>query len=266
MNLENLTEVIVKKYVVPPFSEKTCVDIVTLIESLETAQSVSDFKDIIGSQLRRLLPHELSIFGIGDPRTMRVNAMIAIDYPMDFLSSLLVQQPNGVVTICPVVQAAISADRYLEINNTLTFGADNEIWSELVRQHGIKNTVAKAQIHNGGKHFTYHGFTNGNAKERDSFRRISKIIFPHIDKALLRLLSPIDDMQPIPNVTSREQEVLNLLYLGCKDKEIANKLNISLFTVKSHLQNIYQKLESKNRTQAVKKALDSNLIQEEYKL
>jgi DNA-binding CsgD family transcriptional regulator len=264
--LKNHDDVVVKNYITPSFSEKTCVGIVTLIESLENAQSVSEFRDIIGSQLRALLPHELSIFGIGDPRTMRVNALIEIDYPMDFLSSLIVQQPSGMVAICPVVQVAIATDRFLEINNTLTFETNNEIWSESVRQHGINNTFAKAQIHNGGKFFTYHGFTNGNTKERDGFRRISKIIFPHIDKALLRLLIPSDDHQPSPNLTGREQQVLNLLYLGYKDKEIASKLNISLFTVKSHLQNIYQKLESNNRTQAVKKALDSNLIQEEYNL
>jgi len=254
---------IIKKHSKLPFSGKTCVDIVTLIEALESAQSISDFEAITSSELRRVLPHELTIFGIGDPHTLRIDALISVDYPEDIIQSLSVQQSGGVVSTCPVAKAAISGD-YVEINNALTFGTENEIWADLVRKHGIKNSFAKAELHNGGKQAIYHGLTNGDIKDRDNFKRISKIVFPHIDRAILRLLNPTDSRQPSVNITDREQQILKLLRIGYNDKDIANELNISLFTVKRHVHNIITKLNSKNRTQAVMKALEFNLIQEVY--
>ena len=54
-------------------------------------------------------------------------------------------------------------------------------------------------------------------------------------------------------LTSREKEVLGLLSKGKYYKEIASELFISLETVKSHCQNIYEKLHVSSRTEAVNK-------------
>lgn len=51
-------------------------------------------------------------------------------------------------------------------------------------------------------------------------------------------------------LTRREQEVLALLAKGFLYKEIAQRLSISLDTVKKHCKNIYQKLHVRNRTEA----------------
>jgi DNA-binding NarL/FixJ family response regulator len=53
-------------------------------------------------------------------------------------------------------------------------------------------------------------------------------------------------------LTSREREVLHNLAQGTSNKEISNKLFISVETVKSHIKNIYKKLEVKNRVEAMK--------------
>jgi ATP/maltotriose-dependent transcriptional regulator MalT len=55
-------------------------------------------------------------------------------------------------------------------------------------------------------------------------------------------------------------EILNLLAQGHSNGEIAAKLFISLSTVKTHLQNIFGKLDVKRRIQAVEKAKGLNLI------
>jgi DNA-binding NarL/FixJ family response regulator len=54
-------------------------------------------------------------------------------------------------------------------------------------------------------------------------------------------------------ISKREQEVLELLSKGFLYKEIADKLSISISTVKRHLNNIYTKLQVQNKVEAVNK-------------
>jgi len=58
-------------------------------------------------------------------------------------------------------------------------------------------------------------------------------------------------------LTSREQEILDLLALGLSNKEIGEKLFVSVNTVKTHILSLYNKLDVKNRTQA---AVKGNLL------
>jgi LuxR family maltose regulon positive regulatory protein len=62
-------------------------------------------------------------------------------------------------------------------------------------------------------------------------------------------------------LTNREVEILHFLSQRLQNKEIAEKLFISSDTVKTHLQNIYQKLNASNRRMAVSKAQDLGILQ-----
>ncbi len=61
-------------------------------------------------------------------------------------------------------------------------------------------------------------------------------------------------------LTPRELDILELLSQRMQNKEIAYRLHISPVTVKSHLRNIYQKLQVEKRLQAVERAMDLDLI------
>jgi NarL family two-component system response regulator LiaR len=68
--------------------------------------------------------------------------------------------------------------------------------------------------------------------------------------------SVVSDLQ----LSKRELEILGLLAEGHSNQEIAAKLFVSLSTVKTHNQNLFEKLDVKRRTQAVEKAKRLNLI------
>lgn len=62
-------------------------------------------------------------------------------------------------------------------------------------------------------------------------------------------------------LSKRELEVLELMSGGLSNQEIADKLYLSLPTIKTHSGNIFIKLDVKRRTQAVEKAKRLNIIQ-----
>ena len=64
------------------------------------------------------------------------------------------------------------------------------------------------------------------------------------------------DSNYLSDLTQREEEVLDLLTQGITYKGVAQQLFISETTVKTHVNNIFQKLQVKDRTQAVLYALN----------
>jgi LuxR family maltose regulon positive regulatory protein len=61
-------------------------------------------------------------------------------------------------------------------------------------------------------------------------------------------------------LTGRELEILSLIAQGCSNRQIADKLVISVGTVKGHVNHILSKLDAPNRTGAVARARDLSLL------
>ncbi|MBI9050155.1 MAG: hypothetical protein JEZ00_12090 [Anaerolineaceae bacterium] len=73
--------------------------------------------------------------------------------------------------------------------------------------------------------------------------------------------SDYDQLSVQTSITNREQEILYLVNDGYTNRDLAKKLSISESTVKTHLSNIYYKLEVNSRVQAVSKAKSLKLIE-----
>lgn len=67
---------------------------------------------------------------------------------------------------------------------------------------------------------------------------------------------PHSDIQ----LTDREKEVLIHIAKGDDNSQIAKYMNVSIHTAKIHIRNIFQKLDVKDRTEAVVKAIRYDLI------
>ena len=85
------------------------------------------------------------------------------------------------------------------------------------------------------------------------------IISPQFAQALLE---EVDAQQAVQNslLSEREMEVLQLLSEGCSTPEIATNLFISQKTVKNHLASIYEKIDARDRTHAVIRAVKMGII------
>jgi len=85
--------------------------------------------------------------------------------------------------------------------------------------------------------------------ERD--RAVLTLLAPHLDQAYL-------DTQrrrhPVPPLTPRQKHLLRLVAAGHTNTQIARRLGITEGTVRTHLENIYQRLGVSSRTAAVTRA------------
>jgi DNA-binding NarL/FixJ family response regulator len=77
----------------------------------------------------------------------------------------------------------------------------------------------------------------------------------HYFQNMVHSLSTGDPARDVPKLTHREHEILNLLSKGYVDKEIAETLGISGWTVHGHLKKIFEKLGVHTRTEAAVKYL-----------
>jgi len=85
----------------------------------------------------------------------------------------------------------------------------------------------------------------------------------YIDRPLSELLRSRGLGQargPVPSLSARETEVLELVMLGFQNGEIAAKLFLSPETVKSHISSLLTKLGARDRTHATVRALQLGLV------
>jgi two-component system, NarL family, response regulator DegU len=89
------------------------------------------------------------------------------------------------------------------------------------------------------------------------------VLSPQLAATMLdevRKLDIPDTLEEDRVITKREEEVLQLIADGCSTPEVAEQLYISQKTVKNHLASIYQKLDARDRTQAVLQAVRMGIV------
>jgi DNA-binding NarL/FixJ family response regulator len=75
-----------------------------------------------------------------------------------------------------------------------------------------------------------------------------------------RAAGDVNGTSRMPTLSIRELEVLRLVAGGARNGEIAERLFISEATVKAHLRNIMDKMQVKNRAQAVARAISNGVL------
>ena len=91
------------------------------------------------------------------------------------------------------------------------------------------------------------------------------VMSPSIAMKTLNLLkntsaTPVNPQTKLIALSERESQILIQISKGLSNKVVAKNLIISPFTVKRHIENIYQKLQTHNRIQLIEKAKKEGLI------
>jgi DNA-binding NarL/FixJ family response regulator len=81
-----------------------------------------------------------------------------------------------------------------------------------------------------------------------------------VARSLVGNAEQTDELPPIVPLTSQEKKILSLLAAGKATKEVTAELQISMGTLRNHISHINQKLHTRNRVEAVMKALKRGVI------
>lgn len=113
------------------------------------------------------------------------------------------------------------------------------------------------------------GYILKKAQPHELLKAISEVLdggapmTPSIARQVLRLVNnqskkntPLSDFK----LTNREYEILSLMVQGLSYKMISQRCFISLPTVNSHIQNIYEKLQVHSVVEAVTKAIENRIV------
>lgn len=122
------------------------------------------------------------------------------------------------------------------------------------------------------------GFLLKDAKPEELIAAIRNVahgdatISPRVTRRMLEMFAPMlpgeeesdaqeTDLSLLSSLTERETEVLKLIAEGYTNQEIAERLFISMTTVKTHVGNILEKIGAQNRVQAVIFAFQHGLVE-----
>ena len=120
-------------------------------------------------------------------------------------------------------------------------------------------------------------FVNEADRLRGLLSRLPAKRFPGLAGEFLELLrsecgASVGSPAPLPSsagprefedLTSRELEILQLLARGYTNQKIADKLYVSINTIKTHISNLFDKLGARNRIDALVRAKDAGILVEE---
>jgi DNA-binding NarL/FixJ family response regulator len=104
-----------------------------------------------------------------------------------------------------------------------------------------------------------HGYLHKEAPAEEILRAIRSVrggyqAFPR------RVTERLSSDQMTAGLSRRERQVLELVAKGLTNKEVANTLQISQFTVRNHLNHVTQKLDVSDRTEAIFIAIQTGII------
>lgn len=111
------------------------------------------------------------------------------------------------------------------------------------------------------------GYLLKGANREETLRAINavsngeSIFSPQIASRLLNYFrtGKLKESVLFPQLTDRERDILELIVDNKDNPEIANKLGITLKTVRNHLSNIYNKLQVANRAEAIEQAKNEGM-------
>ncbi len=217
--------------------------------------------------VQRLVPHEILLCGVDDgsrqgleqhhfeaTRYFREIHFEALCKPQTGLVAHLLQiseRTQDMVVLSPSIKHATAA-----LDTALL---------DLVRENELRNLAACLWMGPRRRLQAYYSFSRvADLGERTAY--FLELLVPHLHATFLRVMAH-QEVAAVGNgarsgrlVTPRQEEILGLIRDGRTNVEIADILEVSPWTIKNHIQMIFQRLNTSNRTQAITRAISLGIL------
>lgn len=245
----------------------------TIAEACFKNNSEDGFKNIIKST-EGIIGQKMSVcgIGIGDRRSMTAISSINVGFPEAFIAKLTDSSSNIKLPLFDLWLEKQSP-QILEVNNNIGILSGSDI--ALYKKYSVHNLISHGVLDFGQRYASYFSFANMPRKIDACHIALIKLLVPYLHIAYTRLTSVEKHLTATLNISSsvssasdgnrqfltpKEHQVLSMLLEGKSNKNIAEALNISKFTVKTHVQRVIKKLNATSRQHAVAIALELKLI------
>lgn len=246
--------------------------ILAVIHACVRVRTVDDLSHVVEGPLRALLPFEMMICGVGgvSPQGSYVHKLLEYDrtqayykYYQDLLNA------EG-KTDSPLMQ------KWRETQEPVFYqsGRDDHLypqnWVQLFQKHKLVNTIGHGVADLMGSFSSYFIFSRLALEVGPAQAHLLTLLTPHLHMALSRALKTVHDYPWNVGATKkplseRQREVLYWMHEGKTNWEIANILGLTEINVKYHADQIFLKLEVRNRVHAVAKGQELGLVQKPAK-
>jgi DNA-binding CsgD family transcriptional regulator len=225
-----------------------------VIEGLALKERAFELKSI-SQTLRPILHYRYfacALLRVYDARILRV---VNLDFPHECLAAIRVRAGSS---DCPLVKQWLSTRAPIivrDVNREVTHEPSAALLSW---PSSVGALALHAQLDSTGTRglVFYFGGVAVSTRVDESLRYLTPSLFSALAKTFWAPIKSVD----CRTLTTREIEVLEWMHCGKKNEEIASLLNISIYTVKNHVQKILLKLSATNRTQAVLRAVDAGIV------
>jgi transcriptional regulator EpsA len=227
--------------------------------------------------LQRLVPHEILICGLdGGPRNgFEQHHFEATRYFRETHFQALCRTDTGLLAHLSRISKRTGDLVVLAPHpSTQSDPLDRELIA-LIGENELKNLAACLWMGPRSGLEAYYSFSRVNPlSERTGY--LLEMVVPYVHATFLRVLSNehVTLLRVLANeqsggaarsrpgrlVTARQQEILALIRDGKTNSEIADILELSPWTIKNHIQMIFQRLNTTNRTQTISRAISLGIL------
>ena len=96
---------------------------------------------MIRKKVRQLIPHGISVCGVGERGQLKVEKLVNIDFPDAYLEAVISETTSGTLLKSPVARSWAEQPEIKIINNLELFKDNNSEWVQAVRKYNIRNKV-----------------------------------------------------------------------------------------------------------------------------
>jgi len=232
--------------------------LMNIIVRSTTVTDANSLLDLLNVDVQRVLQQDVMVCGVGgvSPQGSYAHKVLHHNYPPHYFEELA--RPDGKVD-SPLMQRWRATQEPVVFQSGRDDAQYPTEWVRIFNKYDLRNTIAHGVLDVQRTLASYFIFSRipGEVGERERF--LLKLITPHLHLALVRALTTVQEFSLLAatndSLSDRQKQILRWINEGKTNWEIAQILEMTEKNVKYHIEQIFAKLQVRNRTQAVAKAM-----------